>query len=144
MPQKGGSVIGKILRLLREIHIHPAYLLIPISLSLCTAAFEGMGMGLLIPILNGFLQKSFAFILNAPYIGPLAQKLPSSFLQNDRLIFGVLLAGFIGVVIIKNIFRYLSVVSVGFFAERSHLARRHTASQVEPAIADSPGRLPFG
>ena len=119
MPQKGGSVIGKILRLLREIRIHPAYLLIPISLSLCTAAFEGMGMGLLIPILNGFLQKSFTFILNAPYIGPLAQKLPSSFLQNDRLIFGVLLAGFIGVVIIKNIFRYLSVVSVGFFAERS-------------------------
>ncbi|MDD4628518.1 MAG: ABC transporter ATP-binding protein [Candidatus Peribacteraceae bacterium] len=119
MPHRGDHVIGKILRLLREIRIHPAYLLIPITLSLCTAAFEGIGMGLLIPILNGFLQKSFAFLLSAPYIGPLAQKLPASFLNNDRLLFGLLLAGFIVVFILKNIFRFLCVVSVGFFAERS-------------------------
>ncbi|MFH0770613.1 MAG: ABC transporter ATP-binding protein [Candidatus Peregrinibacteria bacterium] len=119
MTGKGTSAIGKQLRLLREIHIHPAFLLIPIGFAVITAAFEGVGMGLLIPILNGFLQKSFSFLVDAPVVGPFVRLLPPSVLTHDRLLFGVFLSGFIAIFVLKNVFRYLTAVSTGFFAERS-------------------------
>lgn len=76
-------------------------------------------MGLLIPILTGFLQKNFAFIKEAPYIGDFIMMLPASVLNNDRNIFGVLLSGFIAAFILKNILRFSTVASVAYFSERS-------------------------
>lgn len=113
------SNVGKIRFILTKIHIHPAYLLIPITLSIISAAFEGISMGLLIPILNGFFQKSFAFIHDIPVLGSVLQFLPEDVLENDRMVFGVLLAGLVVIYIIKNIVRYLSSVSVIIFAERT-------------------------
>ncbi|MCF7844226.1 MAG: ABC transporter ATP-binding protein/permease [Kiritimatiellales bacterium] len=94
-------------------------MLIPISLSLIAAAFEGVGMGLLIPILNGFLSHSFTFITESTLIGPVVSLLPVSIISNDRLLFGVMLAGFMIVFTFRNLIRYLSVVSMSFFSERS-------------------------
>ncbi len=105
--------------LLKQMHIKPIYLAIPIGLSLLSAVFEGAGMGLLIPILNGFLQKSFAFIADAPIIGKVFTALPEHIQTNDRMLFGILLAGFVVVYITKTVTRYLSVVSVGYFSERA-------------------------
>ena len=113
------SAVGKLLLLLRKIHIQPRYLLIPIGFSLLSAIFEGAGLGLLVPILNGFLQKSFSSITNAPVLGKLLKFLPASVLANDRLIFGAMLAVFITVYILKNMLRYGSVVSMGYVGERS-------------------------
>ncbi len=113
------SNVARIFQLLRWIGIQPVYLTIPLALAIISALFEGAGMGLLIPLLNGFLQKSFSFITDAPYIGPIMHKLPSSILENDRLLFGVLLAGFIAIQVLKNLFRYLSVVSISYFSERA-------------------------
>ena len=76
-------------------------------------------MGLLIPILNGFLNKSFAFLTTTPYIGSIFQKLPPSILQNDRLLFGLLLGSFVFLYIVKNIVRYLSSISMVYFAVRA-------------------------
>ena len=100
-------------------HIKPIYLAVPIGLSLLSAVFEGAGMGLLIPILNGFLQKSFAFIADAPIIGKIFMALPEHIQSNDRMLFGILLGGFVVVYITKTVTRYLSVVSVGYFSERA-------------------------
>ena len=113
------STIGKILYLLRRIHIRPIHIVIPVLLALFAAVFEGMGMGLLIPILSGFLQKSFAFIDSVPVLGTILRMLPASFLANDRFIFGILLCGFIGVYVLKNLLRFLSVISMAYFAERA-------------------------
>ncbi len=115
----GRSNTRKILQILRWIHIRPVYLLVPITLSVFAAVFEGAGMGLLIPILNGFIQKNFSFVIDAPYIGPIVHKLPQAVLQNDRLIFGTLLAGFVVVQILKNVFRFTSTASIAYFSERS-------------------------
>ena len=111
--------MGKILYLLRKIHIHPAYLLIPIGFSLFSAAFEGVGMGLLVPILNGFLNQSFEFIKEIPVLGSIIQLLPDSVLENDKMLFGALLVGFVSIYILKFATRYLCVVSIGYFSERS-------------------------
>lgn len=119
MPHKGRTNVGKALFLLKGIHIHPAYLLIPLTLSLLAAAFEGVGMGLLIPILNGFLSKSFGFATGIPILGTLLQKLPQSFLQNDRLLFMVFLGGFITIYVLKNTLRFLASASMGYFSERA-------------------------
>ncbi len=113
------SATRKLLTLLRVINVHPAFLLIPIGLSLFSALFEGTGLGLLIPILNGFLNKSFTFVLDAPMLGPLLHRLPQSMLQNDRLIFGVMLGGFVCAYILKDALRYCAVVSMSYFGERS-------------------------
>ncbi|MDP7247789.1 MAG: ABC transporter ATP-binding protein, partial [Candidatus Peribacteraceae bacterium] len=119
MEAQDRSVAGKMMFLLKQMHIKPIYLAVPIGLSLLSAVFEGAGMGLLIPILNGFLQKSFAFIADAPIIGKIFMALPEHIQSNDRMLFGILLGGFVVVYITKTVTRYLSVVSVGYFSERA-------------------------
>ncbi|MFA6509299.1 MAG: ABC transporter ATP-binding protein [Candidatus Peribacteraceae bacterium] len=117
-PSRERSNVARIFQLMRWMHIHPAYMALPIALAIGSALFEGVGMGLLIPLLNVFLQKSFSFITEAPYIGPVMHLLPAFILENDRLLFGVLLAGFIVIQVLKNAFRYLSIISVAYFSER--------------------------
>lgn len=111
--------IGKMITLLRRIHIHPLHILLPVGCAFLAAVFEGAGMGLLIPILSGFLQKSFSFLREAPVMGRLLHLLPTSVLTNDRQLFGVLLGGFILIYILRNVLRFLSVVSMAYFAERA-------------------------
>lgn len=113
------STIGKILFLLQGIHLPVWYIVLPVLLGLAAAAFEGVGVGLLIPILNGFLQKSFAFVIDAPYIGPVFHFLPESILRNDRFLFGVFLAAFVVIYVFKSILRYLSAISMVYLAARS-------------------------
>lgn len=113
------STIGKILYLLRGIHLPVRYILLPVCLGIFAAAFEGMSMGLLIPILNGFLHRSFTFVLDMPYIGPIFHLLPETVLQNDRLLFGVFLAAFVVIYLLKSILRYFSAISMVYLATRS-------------------------
>ncbi|MSR86579.1 ABC transporter ATP-binding protein [Candidatus Peribacteria bacterium] len=118
MPAKPRSNIGKILILLGKIHVRPIHILVPLLLSVLAATFEGVGMGLLVPILNGFLTKSFAFVTEAPVIGPIMHMLPEPVLKNDRLIFAILMLGFIVMYILKNVTRFLSIISMGYFYQR--------------------------
>ncbi|MDP7069283.1 MAG: ABC transporter ATP-binding protein, partial [Candidatus Peribacteraceae bacterium] len=111
--------IRKLLSVLKGINIHPFYLLIPITLSLCSAVFEGAGLGLLIPILNGFLQQSFAFAMDVPVLGAALKMLPDSILLNDRMLFGVILGGFVAAYVLRNVLRYSAVVTMGYFGERA-------------------------
>jgi len=111
--------MGKVLHLLRRIGINPAYLLIPITLSLISAIFEGFSVGLLIPILDGFFKKSFAFIHETPILKDVVQYLPEYVLEDDRMLFGVLLGGFVLMYILKNIMRYASGLSDIYFSQRA-------------------------
>ena len=119
MDAKDYTVIGKIVYLIKRINIRPVYILVPICLAVIAAMLEGAGLALLIPILDGFLKKSFEFLFNVPVIGNLISLLPDNILHNDRLLFLVLLSLFLGVFIVRNIFRYLSIISVSYFAERA-------------------------
>lgn len=115
---KGRSTTGKLFYLLRVIRIPSKYFVLPVVFGIFSVAFEGVGVGLLIPILNGFLHKSFSFVLDAPYIGPVVRMLPKFIVQNDRLLFGVFLGAFVFLYILKNILRYLSDISMVYFAVR--------------------------
>jgi len=119
MSSKERSVIAQVFALLRQIGIPPFYLAFPILLSLLTAAVEGASMGLLIPLLNGFLEKNFSFAKDVPLIGSLVAKLPSAILTSDRLLFATMLGGFIGLFLLKNVLRYSTVLSIAYFSERA-------------------------
>lgn len=119
MKDKPRTSIGKIFYLLQKIHIRWIHFAVPVVLGIFAAAFEGISLGLLIPILNGFLQKSFSFALDAPIIGPILAKLPPSILENDRLLFVVFMGMFVVAYILKNILRFFAVMSIAYFSQRS-------------------------
>lgn len=116
----GGSTLFKIFRLLRGINIHPAYLAFPVALSLGAAAFEGVSLGLLIPMLNGFLQRDYSFITQIPGLQWGLSLLPASFTSTDRSLFITLMAVFMFAVLLKNGLKYASGVSMGFFTSRAN------------------------
>ncbi len=118
-------VLGKILSLLKGINIPPIYLAIPLFLSLLSAMFEGMSLGLLIPILQGFLNHDFSFITLIPGLKYVIALLPPQILQDDRMLFGILLSIFVTAVLLKNVLRYLSIVSTAYFNSRTlHYLRK--------------------
>ena len=113
------STFGDVLKLLKGINIHPAYLLIPIGLGIVAAGFEGASISLLIPMLNGFLEQDFSFLKETPYIGNVIIRLPEHILDSDRNLFAVLMCVFVSAVLLKNIFKYLSTIAMSYFANRS-------------------------
>lgn len=111
---------------MRRIHLKPAYLLIPIVLSLLAAAFEGIGLGLLVPLLNGFLERDYSFVQEIPLLSDLLALLPTAWISTDRALFGVLAATFVIATILKNILKYLSTISVTYLASRAeHHLRKY-------------------
>jgi subfamily B ATP-binding cassette protein MsbA len=119
MLTKETSTIGKSFSLLRRIGISPWYLLVPVLLAILAAVFEGFGMGLLIPLFSGFLQKNFSFVHDTPVLGTLMRSLPESLVTNDRLLFGLLIGGFIVLFVLRNTLKFLTAASVSYFSART-------------------------
>ena len=120
------SVLGKILWIQKKTHIHPAYYIFPILLSIFAAVFEGVGMGLLVPLLNGFLTKDFSFIKDIAGLGHLLALVPDTIMGSDKGLFGFLIALFIIVIGLKNLFRYLATLGMSYVGVRSiHHLRKH-------------------
>ncbi|MEI8229656.1 MAG: ABC transporter ATP-binding protein [Candidatus Peregrinibacteria bacterium] len=120
MRQKTFSTIGKIFSILRGINIHPWYLIIPVVFSVSSAIIEGISVGLLIPMLNGLMTKNFSFLKTTKGLSTLLELLPTSITSSNRSLLILLLCIFVSSVILKNIFRYLSVLGMSYIATRSH------------------------
>ncbi len=119
------TVFGQIMRLLRRIHINPAYLLIPLGLSMLTATFEGLSVGLLIPLVQGTLSMDFGFMRTMRGVGTLLTYLPSAITDSNGNLIALLLSLFVIAIIVKNITRYGSILSMSHFAFRAaHYLRR--------------------
>ncbi|MDD5054959.1 MAG: ABC transporter ATP-binding protein [Candidatus Peribacteraceae bacterium] len=120
------STTGRILSLLKKIHINPAYFIIPIVLSIAAAAFEGVGMSLLIPMLGGFLAKDFSFIKEITGIGRIIGMLPESVSGSDKMLFLVLLSLFVVVIVVKNVLRYSASLTMSYLGTRTvhHLRKQ--------------------
>ncbi len=120
------TTVRSILALLKKIHIHPGYFTVPILLSIGAATFEGFGMGLLIPMLSGFLSKDYSFIKSVPVLGRLIEFLPLSITSSDKMLFLVLIGVFVCVILLKNILRYSASVSMSYLGTRTvhHLRKQ--------------------
>jgi subfamily B ATP-binding cassette protein MsbA len=112
--------------LLKRIHINPWYFALPVSLSVSVAVLEGVGMGLLIPLLNGFLMRDFSFVVTLPVIGNLTQFFPSTVELTDRTLFALLTGLFMLVIVLKNLLRLGAALGMGYLSTRSvHHLRKH-------------------
>lgn len=120
------KTIGHVFSLLRRININPAYFIVPITLSITAASLEGISMGLLIPMLNGFLQRDYSFIKETIGLRELVGFLPESITSTDRTLFLVLISTFVLIILLKNIVRFLATVSMAYLTTRSvhHLRKQ--------------------
>lgn len=113
------SLLKSLFALLRRVGISPAYLAIPIFISFLAASLEGIGMGLLIPLLQGFLEKDFSFLKDITGVRHVLALLPESILHSDKSLFVFLLSLFCIVILLKNVLRYMSSVSIAYFVQRA-------------------------
>ncbi len=70
--------IAIIRRCLRTFDIKIHHLLIPMSLSMIVALFDGASIGLLIPLLKGAIDQNFDFVIDLPVLKYIFSMLPSS------------------------------------------------------------------
>jgi len=105
--------------LLRRVGMHPSYLFLPLVLSLASAVFEGVGMSLLIPLIQGFFVKDFSFTKEISFLGPLLTWLPESITKADRWLFAALIGIFVVATLLKNILRYCSLLSISHVSLRT-------------------------
>jgi len=119
MPSQELTTLRQIIVLFKRIKIHPVYFVVPVLLSLFAAAFEGVGMGLLVPMLEGFFSKDFSFLKEVPVLGTLLGYLPESISARDRSLFVFLLGIFVVAIFLKNILKYLSGLCMAFISVRA-------------------------
>lgn len=113
------TTFGRIVSIFRRIDFHPAFLIAPVLLSIIAATFEGAGMGLLIPMLQGFLTMDFSFTKEVPVLGIVVSYLPDSVLEADRWLFVSLIGLFVVVMLLKNVLKYLALISISYLGIRA-------------------------
>lgn len=113
------DLFRKIGWLLKRIHIHPLYFVAPILCSIIAAALEGLGIGLLMPLLNGFLSMDYSSLQHMPGFSWVLHLLFGDAVLRDRTLFIFLMAVFAGSIVFKNIFRVSAAVGIAYLSTRS-------------------------
>jgi len=113
------AALGRMIALLRRVGMHPAYLIGAIGLSLGAAVFEGVGMSLLLPLLQGFFVQDFSFAKEIPLLGEFLTWLPESITKADRWLFAALIGIFVVATLLKNILRYCSLLAISHVSLRA-------------------------
>jgi subfamily B ATP-binding cassette protein MsbA len=110
---------------LNKIDTKFTFLLIPMSLSLLAAFFEGVSATLLIPLAKGVIGMDFAFVKEAKLFQNLLSMAPSLFNISNTALFILLVAMVFATVLFKNIFLYFSSLSVAYQVKKlSHNLRK--------------------
>ncbi len=113
------DVFKKVGILLKRIHIHPLYFTAPVLCSVLAAGLEGMGIGLLMPMLNGFLTMNFDAVQQIPGVSWLLHFLFGEGELRDRTLFIFLISLFAVSIILKNVFRFSSSVGMAYLSTRA-------------------------
>ncbi len=104
-------IISRVLAFFSEMDIHLKSFLGPVSASAIVVMLRGIGLYLLIPILQGLVQNDFLFLSNRVYIKAARSVLGLS-LDTSMSIFIFLSAALLGANLLKNILSfYISIVS---------------------------------
>lgn len=100
-------------------------LILPVCLALVTGVFEGIGLGLLVPLSRGVINMDFSFAREIWLLGSLIERFSEWSGRPLAAAFGVLVLSVIAAIITKNIFFYLSRVYVNhLFFELLHRMRK--------------------
>ncbi|MEI8175381.1 MAG: ABC transporter ATP-binding protein [Candidatus Omnitrophota bacterium] len=101
-------------RFLRIMGVRPVYIILPVILSMIVAGFEGVSVGLLVPLAKGVAGNNFDFVRDIPVIKHLFRLFPSVVhdmtegLSRNRTMFLFLVIAIFLMVVIKNMVAYLN------------------------------------
>jgi len=98
--------------LLQETNMLSIRLLLPAILSLMAAFFEGLSVGLLIPIAKGIIEMDFAFVREMPFFKGFIIRFPQLFVTPNSSIFIFLLTVIFSAAVIKNALSYFSLLTI--------------------------------
>ena len=101
------------------VNIRPIYFSIPILLALLAAIFEAVGIGLLVPLLNGFLVEDYTFVKETPVLKDVLEYLPEFISARDRSLFIFLISIFVVAIVLRNVLRFLSNIGLSFLTLRA-------------------------
>ena len=90
--------------LLQDANMSSSRLLLPGLLSLIAAFFEGLTIGLLIPIAKGIIEMDFAFVREMPFFKGIIMRFPRLFITPNSSIFIFLLMIIFSTAVMKNAF----------------------------------------
>ncbi len=112
--------------LLQRAGMKPVYFVIPGILSAIAAAFEGMSVLLLLPIVQGVFSKDFTVVRSIPQLESVFMWLPPQWTATDQGMLILIMTTFIVAILLKNLFRYVSMLSMSFLAYRTahHLRKQ--------------------
>lgn len=93
--------------------VKPIHIILPITLSFIAASFDGIGLGLLIPLAKGIVSD-FGFISEVPilrnFLAIFPNLFPASFLSPNKLIFLSLIILTFTAVVFKNVILYINYI----------------------------------
>lgn len=113
------DVFRKVGFLLKRVNINPLYFVVPILCSILAAGLEGLGIGLLLPMLNGFLTMNFDAVEKLPGLSWFLHVLFGGEQLRDRTLFIVLISLFAVSILLKNIFRFTASVGMSYLSTRA-------------------------
>lgn len=110
----------------KTIGINPFYFVLPTFLSLSAALADGVSIGLLVPTVQGIINKDFLFIYKQAILAKVAPLLPAVFLESNAITFAFLILLIFFFSIIRNILYYFSTVTVLYqVREFANKTRKH-------------------
>src|SRR3989338_1093820 len=109
--------LKRYLQFLNSLSVKPVYFLIPAFFALLASLFEGISVGLLVPLAQSIISRDFESIQNIPVFSNLIKLIPFISLKQSYL-FSFLIGVILIAAIFKNILQYGSVVSGAFVVRR--------------------------
>jgi len=99
---------------LRKMDVKLLYFVIPVFLSMAVALFEGLSLGLLVPLAKGVIYQDFGFTRALPVFNNIIALLPENLTKTDSFIFAFIVTLIFAAVILKNVLGYLSGLCVSY------------------------------
>jgi len=110
--------IEQIRKFLPKGNLKLRHFFLPCLLSICAAAFEGIGFGLLIPLIKGILTNSYDFIEKIPVLSIAMIRIFSLFGNKRSVVFiSLMVFGFVAI-ILKNAFTFAASARAAFLTTR--------------------------
>ncbi|MBF0252410.1 MAG: ATP-binding cassette domain-containing protein [Candidatus Omnitrophica bacterium] len=93
-------------------------------LSFFVAFFDGLSIGLLIPILKGIIDKNFSFVFNVPILKTMFTMIPKRYIDNNSGIFLILLSMVFFSACVQQIMRLIAANNISSIKAAVHSAVR--------------------
>jgi ABC-type multidrug transport system fused ATPase/permease subunit len=108
-------------KLMQAMEVRPTHFILPLALSLGVALFEGISVGILLPLAKGIFDMDFSFMHNAPLIRNIVARFHN---YPNSSVFIILVSIVFLAACMKNVLRYFGALSIAYQMRRCSSAMR--------------------